>query len=170
MIFSASDFTMDQMSLDCNKERSIALLPLKLNGWNKIMGAHDRIPPDPANSRYMVHWHICRQSLTELTIKKDRPQEDLHLHTRGTLGQPPLLGSTVGPHATARWSTSSAEEEAATDHRPTDESSEPSPNTEAWAFRREGRRLPTGHHKAWPCRRRRRIHSHWGHPRRRPHR
>jgi hypothetical protein len=64
-------------------------------------------------------------------IKKDRPQEGLHLRTRGTLGQTPLLGSTVAPNATARRSTSSAKGEATTDHRTTNESSAASPKTEA---------------------------------------
>jgi hypothetical protein len=48
MIFFAFDFIMDQKSLDGNKERSFAPLPPEPSGWNKSMGAHDRIPPDPA--------------------------------------------------------------------------------------------------------------------------
>jgi hypothetical protein len=63
-------------------------------------------------------------------IKKDWPQEGLHLRTRGTLGQPPLLGRSTGPHAIARRSSSSAEDEATTDHKLVDESSTASP-TEA---------------------------------------
>jgi hypothetical protein len=64
-------------------------------------------------------------------IKKDQPQEGLHLRTRRTLGQPPLLGKSASPHAAAHRSTSSAEDEAATDHTPIDESSAASPNTKA---------------------------------------
>jgi hypothetical protein len=62
--------------------------------------------------------------------KKDRPQEGLHLCTRETLDQPPLLGRSARPHAAARRSTSSVEDEAATDHRPADETSAAFPNTE----------------------------------------
>jgi hypothetical protein len=128
------DFTMDQISHDGNKERSFAPLPLVPNGRNKSTGAHDRIPPDPANFRHRCtvtfaggafYYSPLRQ------IKKDRPQEGLYLRTRETLGQSPLLGRSVGPHAAARRSTSSAEDEAATNHRLIDESSVASPNTKA---------------------------------------
>jgi hypothetical protein len=37
------------MSHDGNKELSFALLPPESNGRNKNMGAHNQIPPDPAN-------------------------------------------------------------------------------------------------------------------------
>jgi hypothetical protein len=52
MIFSASDFTMDKKSTDGNKGHSFAPLPPKPNGRNKSMCVHDRIPPNPANSRH----------------------------------------------------------------------------------------------------------------------
>jgi hypothetical protein len=52
MIFYASDFIMDQMSLDGKKERSFALLSPEPNDQNQSMGAHDQIPPDPANYRH----------------------------------------------------------------------------------------------------------------------
>jgi hypothetical protein len=39
-------------SPDGNKERSFVPLPQEPNGQNKSMGAHDQIPPDPANSRH----------------------------------------------------------------------------------------------------------------------
>jgi hypothetical protein len=45
MIFSSSDFAMDQQALDVNTEKSFAQLPLQPKGRNKNMGAHDRIPP-----------------------------------------------------------------------------------------------------------------------------
>jgi hypothetical protein len=43
---------MDQKSPHGNKEQSFALLPPELKGQNKSIGAHDRIPPNPANSRH----------------------------------------------------------------------------------------------------------------------
>jgi hypothetical protein len=52
MIFFASDFTMNQKSPDGNKGQSFVPLPPEPNGRNKSMGAHDRIHPDPANSRH----------------------------------------------------------------------------------------------------------------------
>jgi hypothetical protein len=57
------------------KEQSFEPLPPKPNGRNKCMGAHDRIPPRPANSRQYVHCYIRRWCLPELNTparsKKD---------------------------------------------------------------------------------------------------
>jgi hypothetical protein len=45
MIFSSSDFTMDQMSLDVNTEQSFTQLPQEPSRRDKSMSAHDRMPP-----------------------------------------------------------------------------------------------------------------------------
>jgi hypothetical protein len=60
------------------------------------MGAHNRIPPDPANSR-----HRCTDTFaggafrnSPLQLDQEAPaSEGHHLHTRRTLGLPPLFRS-----------------------------------------------------------------------------
>jgi hypothetical protein len=68
-------------------------LPPEPNGWNKSMGAHERIPPDLANSRHTCT--VSRWSLPELPTsartRRTGIKKSLHLCTRETLCQPPLL-------------------------------------------------------------------------------
>jgi hypothetical protein len=45
MVFSASNFAMEQMFPYGKKEQSFASLPPEPNGRNKSIGAPDRIPP-----------------------------------------------------------------------------------------------------------------------------
>jgi hypothetical protein len=81
---------MDQKSHDGNKEQSFAPLPPKPNGRNKSMGAHDRIPPDSANSDIGAMLHLPTQPFGTPhsdQIKKDRLWKVFIFAQRGTLGQ-----------------------------------------------------------------------------------
>jgi hypothetical protein len=91
MIFSVSNFTMDQKSPDGNKKRSFVSLPREPNGWNKSMCAHDRIPPDPANSRHKFTVTFAGRAFRNSSLQNDPPHKGLYLCTRGTLGQSPLF-------------------------------------------------------------------------------
>jgi hypothetical protein len=105
MIFSASDFTMDQKSPDANKGQSFAPLPLEPNGRNKSMGAHDRIPPDPANSR-----HSCTVTFAGGPFRNSPLRSD----QEGSASERSSSSRKRNPRsATARRSTSSTEEPAA---------------------------------------------------------
>jgi hypothetical protein len=53
------------MSSAGNTEQRFTSLPPEPSGRNKNMGADDRIPPKPANSRH-VHYYIFQRSLSEL--------------------------------------------------------------------------------------------------------
>jgi hypothetical protein len=116
MIFSVSDFTMDQKSHNGNKERGFAPLTPEPNGRNNSMGAHDRIPPDPANSGHKCTVTFADGAFQNSPLRRDQEGpasgRSPSLHKRN-LGRPPLL-ETPRRHPP----TSLAEEEAAIDHRP----------------------------------------------------
>jgi hypothetical protein len=77
MIFSASDFTIEQKSPDGNKKQSFVSLPPDPNGRNKNIGVHClHSPVKPSKTPHSGQ------------IKKDWPQAGLHRCTRGNLGQP----------------------------------------------------------------------------------
>jgi hypothetical protein len=87
MIFSISDFIMDQISPDGNKEQSFA--PLFLNGRNKKHGCMTEYHPIQQTSGIDALLQSPvepSETLHSGQIKKGRHQKDLHLHTRETLG------------------------------------------------------------------------------------
>ena len=71
--FSASNMERESMLHDINSQQSFEALPLKPNGQRKNMGAHDRIPSDPATSRHKSPSGVRRQSLP----KRDRPARSM---------------------------------------------------------------------------------------------
>jgi hypothetical protein len=93
------------------------------------MGAHDQIPHDPTNS-----WHRCAVPFVGGAFRNYPLQSDQEGLASGRSPSshkrnPRSATLSAGPHAAARRSTSSAEDEAATDHRPPDEMFAASPNT-----------------------------------------
>jgi hypothetical protein len=99
MIFSYSDFTMDQMSLGVNTEKSFTQHPPKPNGRNKSMCAHDRIPPiqqTPGNRSTVTFAGGAFWTQHSGQIMKGRPPTGLNLRPRETLGPFPLFRSS--PH------------------------------------------------------------------------
>jgi hypothetical protein len=100
MIFSIFDFTMDQKSLDGNKEQSFAPLPPEPNGRNKIMGAHDRIPPDLANSSHRCTVTFASGASRNYPLRPDKKEptserspSSYKRNSRSTT----LLGRSVDP-------------------------------------------------------------------------
>jgi hypothetical protein len=83
------------MPHDINSQQSFDALPLKPNGQRKNLGAHDRIPPDPAISGHKSPSGVHRQSLPEHTTAtgsmKNMQQTDLRLGVREILGRTPPL-------------------------------------------------------------------------------
>jgi hypothetical protein len=91
---------MDQMSPDGNKKQSFAPLPREPNGRNKSMDAHDRIPPDLANSSHRCPVTFTGEAFRNFPLRPDQegPSSGRSpFRKRGTLGQPPLLARSAGP-------------------------------------------------------------------------
>ena len=82
MSFSASTMERESVLHDINSQQSFEALPLKPNDQRKTMGAHDRIPSDPAISRHESPSGVRRRSLPKLdTLARSRyrRQADLRL-------------------------------------------------------------------------------------------
>jgi hypothetical protein len=112
MIFSASDFTMDQMSPNDNKERSFVSLPPEPNSRNKSIGAHDRIPPDLENSNHRCTVTFAGGAFWNSPLRpyQEGPSSGRPLSSDKRNHRSPTFIRQIGmPHAAAaRWSTSSA--------------------------------------------------------------
>jgi hypothetical protein len=117
MIFSASNFIMDEMSPDGNKEWSFAPLPPNQTAGIKAwVCTTDYHPTQQTLGIGALLYSPAEPSGTPHSgqIKKNLPQEGFYRRTRATLGQPPLLCKTAGPHVAARWSTSTEEDRTRT--------------------------------------------------------
>ena len=100
MIFSSSDFTVDQLSLGVNTEKSFAPLPpdqsVGIKAWVRTTEYHRSSKLQAIEA--LLHSPAAPSGTQHSgQIEKGRPQVGLHLHPRETLGPPPLFRS--GPHA-----------------------------------------------------------------------
>jgi len=60
------------MPHDINSQQSFEAFPLNPNGQSKNMGAHDRIPPDPAISRHMHIVEFAGGAFRNTTLQPDQ--------------------------------------------------------------------------------------------------
>jgi hypothetical protein len=111
------------MPHDINSQQSFDALSLKSNGQIKNMGAHDRIPPDPAISRHESPSGVRRRSLPKYatatrTMKTGRfsSGRERNLRTATIIRSKPAAPTPPARSRGEKWSCPSPKKPARTKH------------------------------------------------------